>query len=69
MAWLDAGHMAEGSPADLVIFEPENFRDKATFAEPLLPPEGIRYVIVNGNVAVDEGLLNASPCGRFLTRD
>ena len=69
MAWLDAGRITEGSPADLVIFEPENFRDKATFAEPLLPPEGIRYVIVNGNVAVDEGLLNASPCGRFLTRD
>lgn len=68
MAWLDTGRIRQGSPADLVIFDPAEFRDMASFGEPLLPPEGIRYVIVNGKVAVDEGLLNADPCGRFLTR-
>jgi N-acyl-D-amino-acid deacylase len=68
MCWLNRGQIKTDSTADLVIFDPQTFADRATFAEPLLPPEGIRYVIVNGKVAVDDGDLNADPCGKFLTR-
>lgn len=68
MCWLNRGQIKTDSTADLVIFDPQTFADRATFEEPLLPPEGIRYVILNGKVAVDDGDLNADPCGTFLTR-
>jgi len=69
MTWLDRGYLRKGSPADLVVFEPLSFRDRACFGDPLLPPEGIRYVIVNGEVAVEDGRVSEKPCGHFLTRN
>jgi len=69
MCWLDAGRIKEGVPADLVVFDPDTFGDRATFGEPLLPPEGIKYVIVNGKIAVEDGVAGKEPCGRFMVRD
>jgi hypothetical protein len=37
-----------GLAADIVVFDEREVRDRATFAEPDLPAEGIRYVMVNG---------------------
>ena len=69
MCWLDAGRIEAGAHADLVVFEPDKFRDMATFDKPLLPPAGIKYVIVNGRIAVDDGVADTEPYGRFLVRD
>lgn len=68
MTWLERGYLKPGTPADLVVFDPLTFMDRATFEKPLLPPEGIGYVIVNGQVAVEEGKVNEKPAGQFLTR-
>nr|HPI98089.1 amidohydrolase family protein [Synergistales bacterium] len=68
MTWLDRGYLKPGSPADLVVFEPDVFRDMATFGNPLTPPEGIRYVMVNGKIAVQEGKVREQPAGHFLRR-
>ncbi|MFM0476324.1 D-aminoacylase [Paraburkholderia strydomiana] len=53
------GHVAEGSYADLVVFDPDEVIDRATFDEPKLAPKGIEHVIVNG-VPV---LMHAQPTG------
>ncbi len=47
----DRGTIAEGSRADLVIVDPDKVQDRATYAEPELPPAGISAVLVNGQFA------------------
>ncbi len=49
----DRGLLLEESWADLVIFNPETIKDKATFDKPYQIPEGIDYVIVNGVIVID----------------
>jgi N-acyl-D-aspartate/D-glutamate deacylase len=55
-----------GATADLVVID-ESFRDQATFDDPLLPPSGLHWVIVNGAVAVEKGTL-IEPRGKLLVR-
>ena len=42
--------------------------DRATFQDQLLPPEGIAYVVLRGQVAVDHGTIDPVPRGSFLLR-
>jgi dihydroorotase/N-acyl-D-amino-acid deacylase len=60
------GLLRDGAFADLVAFDPRTIADRATFAEPLLPPDGIRAVIVDGRIAVRDGVVLGRP-GRTLT--
>jgi N-acyl-D-aspartate/D-glutamate deacylase len=53
MRLADRGVIRTGSWADVVIFDYERLRDRATYDQPVLSPEGIDYVIVNGEVAID----------------
>jgi len=51
----DRGLIREGYKADIVIFDFERLRDRATILEPALESEGVEYVLVNGRFAVDHG--------------
>jgi N-acyl-D-amino-acid deacylase len=51
----DRGLVRKGMWADVAVFSPERIADKATYAEPLQYPVGIKYVIVNGKVVVANG--------------
>ncbi|WWC69830.1 uncharacterized protein I206_103773 [Kwoniella pini CBS 10737] len=62
------GLIQEGSAADLVLFDPKTIKDKATFDEPKQRAEGIRYVLVNGKIAMEEGVLNGNRGGSVLRR-
>ncbi|CAH0022456.1 unnamed protein product [Clonostachys rhizophaga] len=62
------GFVAEGSAADLVLFDPETVSDMATFEEPKLPSKGVRFVLVNGQVALDEGKMAGTRAGKILRR-
>lgn len=66
MGLTDRGRVAEGSMADLVVFDPATVADRATFAEPHQYPAGIDYVIVNGQVTVDNGAMTPIRAGRVL---
>lgn len=48
------GRIQEGYFADVVIFDDEHIMDNATFDDPHQYPTGIPYVLVNGQVAVDQ---------------
>lgn len=62
----DRGLVKEGYKADLVVFDSEEIRDVATYAEPKQPARGIRCVLVNGVFAVDEGVPTMSRAGRTV---
>lgn len=62
LGFNDRGRILEGKTADIVIFNYNKIQDKATFTEPHQYPEGIPYVIVNGEVVINNGThTNAMP--------
>ncbi len=51
----DRGVLREGYKADLVIFDFDRIRDRATVLEPDRYSEGIDFVMVNGVFTIDRG--------------
>ncbi len=51
----DRGLIREGMWADVTVFNPKTVKDRATYEKPNLYPEGVEYVLVNGQVVVEEG--------------
>lgn len=62
----ERGTLREGYFADITIFDPRTVRDRATFENPAQYAEGIRYVLINGAFAVDEGQRTKELSGRVL---
>lgn len=62
------GLIAEGSAADIVLFDPETIEDMATYEQPKLKAKGIRFVLVNGEVAVDESECTGVRGGKTIRR-
>ena len=60
------GRVAPGYFADLTLFDPARVIDTATYQDPRRYPEGIPYVIVNGQVVVDGGRHTGAAAGRVL---
>jgi dihydroorotase/N-acyl-D-amino-acid deacylase len=64
----DRGRIAEHAAADLVIYDPKNIADRATFTEPHQYADGIEWVLVNGRVGVQSGKLTTERSGRLIKR-
>jgi dihydroorotase/N-acyl-D-amino-acid deacylase len=62
----DRGVVKVGMWADLVVFDPETVRDRATFARPHQLAEGMRWVLVNGVPVIAEGKATGELPGRVL---
>jgi N-acyl-D-aspartate/D-glutamate deacylase len=62
----DRGYLKPGNFADLVVFDPVEFRDVATFDEPHQYARGMRYVWVNGKLAINGGKFTETLAGRAL---
>lgn len=69
LGWSRKGKLSAGSDADIVIFDPAEFKDRADFTEPLRDPAGIRTVIVNGKVAFRDGRILCENAGRLLKKE
>ncbi|MEL0291941.1 MAG: D-aminoacylase, partial [Aquiluna sp.] len=60
------GSIAPGKVADLVIFDPSQVRETATFANPHQLAEGFDWVLIGGEVARREGQTLSSRHGKVL---
>jgi N-acyl-D-amino-acid deacylase len=65
----DRGLLKAGYRADVTIFDPDDFIDRATYADPHRYPSGPRTsVIVNGTLVVDQAQHTGATPGRVLRR-
>jgi len=62
----DRGRLKEGLAADVAVFDQDRVIDRATFERPHQFPVGIRYVIVNGVVTVDNEQHTGALAGRVI---
>jgi dihydroorotase/N-acyl-D-amino-acid deacylase len=62
----DRGVLKAGAWADVVVFDPAQVRDLATFAKPNQLSEGMRWVLVNGVAVVADGKATGSLPGKVL---
>ena len=58
-AMRDKGRLRAGADADITVFDLTTVGDAATYTQPTLPSLGIRYVLVNGMLLVNEGKVQA----------
>jgi N-acyl-D-amino-acid deacylase len=64
----DRGRVAQGFHADLVLFDPARVRDSATYEQPWSFPKGVHHVLVNGQLAVEGGVVTGARNGHVLRR-
>ncbi len=62
----DRGVLRDGLAADVVVFDPQRVRSLATYDQPRQFPEGIDYVLVNGELVIDAGAHTGALPGRAL---
>jgi len=63
----DRGLLRVGASADIAVFDPKTIQDRSTWEDPAPYAVGMRYVFVNGVLALDAGEPTGALAGRFLT--
>jgi N-acyl-D-aspartate/D-glutamate deacylase len=64
----DRGYLRAGAVADVVVFDPKTFRDPATYEKPHQYATGVRWLFVNGKLAVEGGKPTGALAGRVLRK-
>jgi dihydroorotase/N-acyl-D-amino-acid deacylase len=62
----DRGVLKKGMWADIVVFDPDSVRDRATFEQPHQLSEGMHWVLVNGVPVIAEGKATGARPGKVL---
>jgi N-acyl-D-aspartate/D-glutamate deacylase len=62
----DRGLLREKMMADVIVFDPEKFVTRATYNNPFAYAEGMEYVFVNGQKALEKGTPTRLLAGRVL---
>jgi len=60
------GVVAKDHAADVLVFDPREVRDEASYTKPHALSKGMRWVFVNGVAAIAEGKLTKARGGRLL---
>jgi N-acyl-D-aspartate/D-glutamate deacylase len=64
----ERGRLRVGYFADVIVFDPKTLADRATYEQPETLATGMKYVIVNGKIAVEEGKYTGILAGRALRK-
>jgi N-acyl-D-amino-acid deacylase len=62
----DRGLLKSGYFADVLVFDPKTFNERATYQQPRVLSTGVRYLAVNGQLAIDDGSLTTALAGKAL---
>jgi N-acyl-D-amino-acid deacylase len=62
----DRGLLKEGYFADIVVFDPNNIQDHSTYVKPHQLASGVKDVIVNGQLALSDGIATGAHSGQFV---
>lgn len=65
---VDRGRIACGLKADISVFDPYTFGEAATTFEPNRQALGMRHVIVNGSITMQDGILTGVRAGHVVRR-
>jgi N-acyl-D-amino-acid deacylase len=63
------GKLREGYYADVIIFDPEKFMDKADYYHTDKFSEGLEYSIINGKITIEKGIFYGELNGKILTKE
>jgi len=63
----DRGRIEVGKIADLVVFRPEDFQDRATYVKPQQYSEGVDHLLCNGKFVIKNGKLTGQRPGQIVT--
>jgi N-acyl-D-aspartate/D-glutamate deacylase len=70
LKFADRGLLKEGFRADIAVFDPADFKERATYAEPHRYPSGARTtVLVNGVPVVENAVHTGALPGKVLRRN
>ena len=61
------GVLREGRRADLTVFDPKAIRENGDFAQPNRAPNGVRYVVIQGRLAVEDGVFRPIHAGGVVS--
>jgi len=64
----DRGYMREGFVADIVVFDPDELEDRATYERPFESSVGIQWLLINGKIAIAHAVPQDVLAGRPLRR-
>jgi N-acyl-D-aspartate/D-glutamate deacylase len=62
----ERGYLKPGYYADVVVFDPNKFRDTATYDKPHQYATGVRYLFVNGVLTIEDGKHSGALAGKAL---
>ena len=62
----DRGEVRLGAKADIVVFDPDTIQDQATFARPHRLSTGVTWLLVNGELVLEDGEHTGALPGRVL---
>ena len=60
------GKLEAGYFADILIFDPETLKSRAEFSSPLHMGEGVRVLLVNGEIRIENDALTGNPSGQAI---
>jgi N-acyl-D-amino-acid deacylase len=64
----DRGRIAIGLVADITIFDPRTVIDRSDYLNPQRLSEGVRFVLVNGRIALLDGKPTGTTAGTWARR-
>jgi N-acyl-D-aspartate/D-glutamate deacylase len=65
-AMANKGRVRVGADADLAVFDAATIIDRSTYEDASIPSTGIPYVVVGGQIVVDNGAMTAARAGRAV---
>ncbi len=68
VGFKDRGLLKKGNWADIVVFDLEKFKEKASLFDPAVYPEGVEYVLINGKYSVENGKYLGAKSGKLLRK-